>query len=275
MKLTIASTVALTGGVAIPRFGLGVYQTRAGTEAREAVRRALECGYRHIDTAALYGNEADVGAAIRESGVPRDEVFVTTKLWNDDHGYESALTAFEESRRRLGLEVVDLYLIHWPVTGRRGESWRALERLLGDGRCRAVGVSNYTIAHIDQVLDEGNVVPSVNQVEFSPFLYQRELLEHCHARGIRIEAYSPLTKARRLDDERLAAVATRHAKSPAQVLIRWALQREVIVIPKSADPGRIAENAAVFDFELTGEDMAALDALDEGYRTSWDPTGVR
>jgi diketogulonate reductase-like aldo/keto reductase len=274
MSLTINSTVTLAGGVDIPRLGLGVYQTPSGRPARDAVRHALECGYRHIDTAALYGNEADVGAAVRDSALPREEVFVTTKLWNDDHGYNAALSAFEESRRRLGLEFVDLYLVHWPVAGLRVESWRALETLQRDGRCRAVGVSNYTVEHIEEVLETGEVGPAVNQVEFSPFLYQRELLKHCHARGIRLEAYSPLTKARRLDDETIAAVGERCGKTPAQVMIRWALQHDVIVIPKSANAGRIRENADVFDFELSEEDMAVLDGLDEGLRTSWDPTGA-
>lgn len=274
MTLDITSTVELNNGVDMPRFGLGVYQVRAGGAARRAVTWALEAGYRLIDTAALYGNEADVGAAIRDSGVPRDEVFVTTKLWNDDHGYDRALGAFEASRRRLGLERVDLYLLHWPVQGLRGDSWHALETLYRDGRCGAIGVSNYNISHIDEVLGDCEFVPVVNQVEFSPFLYQRELLEHCHARGIRIEAYSPLTKGRRVDDATIVAVGARHGKTAAQVMIRWALQRDVVVIPKSSRRDHIEENADVYDFSLSESDLDALDGLTCGLRTSWDPSGV-
>jgi diketogulonate reductase-like aldo/keto reductase len=214
-----------------------------------------------------------VGEAIHSSGIPREEIFVTTKLWNDDHGYDGALRAFEESRERLGLDVVDLYLIHWPVRRLRVDSWRALEKLYRDGLCRAVGVSNYTVRHLDELLNTCEVVPAVNQVEFSPFLYQRDLLEHCHANGVRLEAYSPLTKGRRLSDPTLAEMAGRYGKTPAQVLVRWALERDVVVIPKSARPERIRENADVFDFVLEPDDLATLDGLDEGLHTSWDPTG--
>lgn len=270
--LTIASTVTLNNGVEMPRFGLGVYQAPRGAPTYDAVAAALALGYRLVDTAALYGNEADVGRALGDSGVPRERLFVTTKLWNDDHGYDAALRAFDQSLSRLGLEYVDLYLIHWPVEGLRGESWRALEALQRDGRCRAVGVSNYTVRHIDELLDRCDIVPAVNQVEFSPYLYQRALLEHCHRRGIRLEAYSPLTKARKLGDPALVRVAARYGKTPAQILVRWALQRDVVVIPKSVDRGRIAENAGVFDFDIAPEDMTALDALDRGLRTSWNPT---
>jgi diketogulonate reductase-like aldo/keto reductase len=271
-ELDIRSTVILNNGVEMPRLGLGVYQTRPGKETRAAVEWALEAGYRHLDTAALYANEADVGRAVRESGLAREGVFVTTKLWNSDHGYEAALRAFDESLTRLGLEFVDLYLIHWPVERHRSDTWRALEKLYAEGRCRAIGVSNYMIRHVDEVLAAGEVTPTVNQVEFSPFLYQRDLLEHCHARGIRMEAYSPLTKGERLGDARLSAIARRYGKSTAQLLIRWALQRDVVVIPKSADRARIRENADVFDFEISTGDMTALDALNEGLHTSWDPT---
>jgi diketogulonate reductase-like aldo/keto reductase len=273
MPMTIESIVTLNNGVEMPRLGLGVYQARAGGEARRAVEHALEAGYRHVDTAALYGNERDVGEAIHSSGIPREEIFVTTKLWNDDHGYDGALRAFEESRERLGLDVVDLYLIHWPVRRLRVDSWRALEKLYRDGLCRAVGVSNYTVRHLDELLNTCEVVPAVNQVEFSPFLYQRDLLEHCHANGVRLEAYSPLTKGRRLSDLTLAEMAGRYGKTPAQVLVRWALERDVVVIPKSARPERIRENADVFDFVLGPDDLATLDGLDEGLHTSWDPTG--
>lgn len=272
--LTIRSTVTLAGGVAMPRLGLGVYRTPPGSGTRAAVAHALEVGYRHFDTAALYGNEADVGAAVRESGIARDEVFITTKLWNSDHGYTRALRAFDQSCKRLGVDTVDLYLIHWPVVDRRADSWRALEQLQREGRCRAIGVSNYTIHHLEQLLASCKIPPAVDQVEFSPFLYQRELLEYCRSHGIQLEAYSPLTKGRMLDDARLAAVAARYERTPAQVLVRWSLQRDLVVIPKSADSGRIGENARVFDFVISDEDMAALDALDAGIHTSWDPTDL-
>lgn len=273
MNLSISSTVGIADGVEIPRFGLGVYQIQPGRATRNAVLAALACGYRHIDTAALYANEVGVGEGVRESGIPRADIFVTTKLWNSDHGYDAARRAFDESFDRLGLDYIDLYLIHWPVPGKRAESWRALEDILAEGRCRAIGVSNYTIRHIDELLAGCRVPPALNQVEFSPFLYQRELLEHCHARCVRLEAYSPLTKARRLSDETVGAIGARYGKTAAQIMIRWALQRDVVVIPKSAHPGRIADNADVYDFEITAEDMARLDALDENLRTSWDPTG--
>jgi diketogulonate reductase-like aldo/keto reductase len=237
-----------------------------------AVTWALESGYRHIDTAALYANEREVGEAIRSSGIDREEVFLTTKLWNSDHGYDRALQAFDDSLSALGFDYVDLYLLHWPVEGLRGDSWRALERLLDEGRTRAIGVSNYTVRHLQDLLGQCATSPAVNQVEFSPFLYQRELLGYCRTHGIQLEAYSPLTKGHRLADPRLLEVAGRYDKSTAQILIRWALQHDLVVIPKSADKARIAENAAVFDFALGDDDMANLDALHEDLHTSWDPT---
>jgi diketogulonate reductase-like aldo/keto reductase len=274
MQFTIQSTIKLNNGVEIPRFGLGVYQAAAGREARTAVEEALSMGYRHIDTAKLYGNERDVGEAVRRSGVPRREVFVTTKLWNSDHGYDTTLRACDASLAALGFDYVDLYLIHWPVQRLRGESWRALVKLLGDGKCRSIGVSNYTVRHLRELLDSSPVVPAVNQVELSPFLYQKDLIRFCHEKGIQVEAYSPLTKGERLRDKTLARIGSRYGKTPAQVLIRWCLQRDLIVIPKSSRRERIQENAQVFDFDISAEDMGALDALDEGLRTSWDPTSA-
>lgn len=270
--LDIRSTIALNSGVAMPRFGLGVHRTTPGRETREAVAAALEAGYRSIDTARYYRNEADVGRAIRESGVPRDEIFVTTKLANMDHGYDRARRAFDESRRLLGLDVIDLYLIHWPVPDGRNESWAALQDLAAEGACRAIGVSNYTVRHLEELLGWAAIVPAVNQVEFSPFLHQRELLAHCRAAGIALEAYSPLAKGRRLDHPVLREVAARHGRTPAQVMIRWALQHDLVVIPKSARPERIRENADVFGFALDDRDMAQLDGLHENLRTAWDPT---
>jgi diketogulonate reductase-like aldo/keto reductase len=270
MSLTIESRVTLNDGTKMPVLGLGVWQAAAGKETRKAVAVALECGYRLIDTAKLYGNERDVGAAVRESGLPREEVFVTTKLWNSDHGYEAAVKAFEKSRHELGLDYIDLYLIHWPVPGLRHESWKALLKLHDQGLARSVGVSNYTIRHLEELLPTSPVPPSANQVEFHPFLYQKDLLEFCK-KHIQLEAYSPLARGRRLKHPVIAEVAAKYARTPAQILIRWSLQHGLVVIPKSVRPERIRENAAVFDFELKREDMTRLDALDERSHVAWNP----
>jgi diketogulonate reductase-like aldo/keto reductase len=271
---TIRSTVPLRGGVEIPVLGLGVYQARPGMETREAVRTALAVGYRHVDTARAYGNETDVAAGIAASGVRREEVFITTKLWNSDHGYDATLRACDASLARLEVERVDLYLIHWPVQGLRHETWRAMERILAEGKARAIGVSNYTIRHLEELLARANEPPSVNQMELHPFLPQRELVEWCVRQGIVAEAYAPLVKARRMDDPVLRRVAAKHGRTPAQILVRWALEHGQVVIPKSVREERIRENADVFGFALDGEDLTALDDLDEGYRTSWDPTNA-
>jgi diketogulonate reductase-like aldo/keto reductase len=273
--LTLGSTVILNNGVAMPRLGLGVYQTGPGRETRTAVLAALELGYRLVDTAAVYGNERDVGAALRESGVPREQVFVTTKLWNSDHGYQRTLRAFDSSLRALGLDVLDLYLLHWPVPNVRLQSWLALERLLLEGRARAIGVSNFTIPHLSELLDAGDVAPAVNQIELHPFLPQIELVAFCHGRGVQVEAYSPLARGERMDHPALQRIARGHRKSPAQVMIRWSLQRGLVTIPKSARRERIAENADVFDFTLEPAEMKDLDGLNEELHTDWDPTEVR
>ena len=274
MALTLQSRLRLNDGNQMPILGLGVWQVAPGKETRRAVGFALEIGYRLIDTAKLYGNERDVGAAVRESGIPREEIFVTTKLWNDDHGYEPALRAFERSRQELGLDYVDLYLIHWPVPRLRQESWKALLRLREQGLVRSIGVSNYTIRHLQELLPATPIPPSVNQVEFHPFLYQRELLEFCQSRGIKVEAYSPLARGRRMKDPVTVEMAARYARTPAQVMIRWSIQHGLVVIPKSVRPERIRENATVFDFELTPKDMGRLDALDEGSHVAWNPDNL-
>jgi diketogulonate reductase-like aldo/keto reductase len=272
VALTISSTVKLNSGVEMPVLGLGVYQTPPGRVTQEAVKLALKAGYRHIDTASLYGNEEDVGRGVRDSGVPREQVFVTTKLWNSDHGYDSAIRACDRSLRTLGLGYVDLYLIHWPVAELRNETWRALVELRRRGSCRAIGVSNYTVRHLQELLDNSDTIPSVNQVEFNPFLYQEELLRFCSGKGIQLEAYSPLTRGYRLEDPTVLEVARSYSKSPAQVMIRWSLQHGIVVIPKSARPMRIKENSEVFDFEISAADMARLDSLSENLHTDWDPT---
>jgi len=271
----ISTTARLNNGVEIPFLGLGVYLARAGDQAQNAVKWALEAGYRHIDTAKFYANERDVGEAVRASVVPRAEVFVTTKLWNSDHGYEQALQAFEGSYNALGLDYVDLYLIHWPVEGKRAESWRALLEIYATDKCRAIGVSNYTVRHLEELLASSPVIPVVNQVEFHPFLFQKDLLDYCRAHDIQLQAYSPLTKGQRLNDPNISRVAEKYGKSNAQIMIRWALQHDVVVIPKSSNRERIRENAAVFDFQIADEDMAFLDSLDESWRCTWDPNGVR
>jgi diketogulonate reductase-like aldo/keto reductase len=271
-ELTIRSTATLRNGVEIPLLGLGVYQARPGAETRVAVEAALRLGIRHVDTARAYGNEEDVRDGIAASGVPRAEVFVTTKLWNSDHGYDETLRACDASLERLGTEWIDLYLVHWPVQKVRHQTWRAMERILAGGKARAIGVSNYTVGHLEELLARAKEPPSVNQVELHPFLTQPELRRFCAANGIAVEAYAPLVKARRMDHPVLRRVADRHRRTPAQVLVRWALEHGLVVIPKSVRPERIRENADVFGFTLDAEDLAALDALDEGYRTSWDPT---
>ncbi|MGE5429735.1 MAG: aldo/keto reductase [Syntrophomonadaceae bacterium] len=274
MKLTINDKATLNNGVGIPFFGLGVYLSDPGKETYNAVLWALEAGYRHIDTAAFYKNEKDVGLAIKDSNIPREEIFVTTKLWNDDHGYDKVLKAFDTSLNLLGFDYMDLYLIHWPVSGLRNESYKALETIAKEGRAKAIGVSNYTTSHLKELLNSCQVVPAVNQVEFSPFLYQKGLLEFCNENNIQLESYSPLARASKLNDSRLKEIAGHYGKTTAQVMIRWALEHKIAVIPKSVHKERIYENADVFDFEISKEDMQLLDSLDENYRVAWDPSRI-
>lgn len=267
-------TKKLNNGLEIPTIGLGVWQAK-GDEAVQAVEWAIEAGYRLIDSAKIYGNEREVGRAIRRSGVKREDLFVTTKLWNSDQGYESALRAFDVSLEALGLDYVDLYLIHWPISQFRTESWRALERIVSSGKCRAIGVANYTVEHLEELKKNSTIKPVVNQVEFHPFLYQKELLEYCQKNNIQLEAYSPLAHGERLSDVRIAAIAKKHEKSNAQIMLRWSIQHGTIVIPKSVKQARIKENLDVFDFELTDEDMQEMDSWNENFRTCWDPTDVK
>lgn len=268
--LSLDATVTLANGVEMPRLGLGVF--RAGSDTYDAVRAALDLGYRHVDTAAIYRNEQDVGRAVRESGLAREDVFVTTKLWNDDQGHDEALAAFDASLRRLGLDYVDLYLLHWPVPEKRLDSFRALAKLAEDGRVRAIGVSNFMPHHLRELVEATGVVPQVDQIELHPFHVQAPTVALCRELGIVVEAYSPLTKGKRLDDEVLGEIAARHGKTIPQVMIRWSLERGFVVIPKSSKRERIAENAALFDFALSDDERARIDALDEHYVTAWDPT---
>ncbi len=261
--------VTLNNGVKIPQVGLGVWQ--AGGATKRAVVAAIEAGYRHIDTAAVYGNEAQVGTAIAEAGVARDQIFVTSKLWNQDHGFDKALHAFDTTLRRLKLDYLDLYLLHWPVAGLRLESWRALEQLAADKRVRAIGVSNFLVPHLQELQGAAKVLPAVNQIELTPFLQRQDTVALCRKLGIALEAYSPLTRGQRLNHPVVVELASALQRSAAQVLLRWGIQQGFVILPKSVQPERIAENAALFDFELDATALERLDALEEHLVTGWNP----
>ncbi|MBX4197472.1 aldo/keto reductase [Candidatus Saccharibacteria bacterium] len=260
----------------IPVIGFGTWQL-SPEDAYSSVIEALEVGYRLIDTAKIYGNEEAVGEAVRNSKIPRQEIFLTTKLWNSDHGYDSALKAFDASLKRLGQDYVDLYLIHWPGDDRqrRADSWTALRDLYKEGRSKAIGVSNYTVRHLQELLDSTDTPPAVNQIEFHPFIYheQKELLDFCEAEGIIFEAYSPLARGRR-SDPLLEERGAKYGKSTSQVMLRWALQHGTVPLPRSADEGHIRENFEVFDFELSSVDMEAIDKINQTDRTAWNPTNL-
>ncbi len=266
--MNIKTTIKLNNGTKIPILGLGVWQVPSKI-CEEAVLVALKAGYRHIDTAAIYGNEENVGNAIKKSGISRGEIFITTKLWNDDH--DNAKKAFNESLKKLQLDYVDLYLMHFPVP-KRNKSWKIFAKLYKEGKAKAIGVSNFTIRHLKELLENSDVIPAVNQVEFHPYLYQKELLDFCNGKGIKLEAYSPLTHGEKLNDTKLVEIAKKYNKSTAQVLIKWGLQHGLIVIPKSSKKERIIENSSVFDFKISEEDMEKLDGFNENLRTCWDPT---
>ena len=276
--LRLGSTIRTSQGLDLPRLGLGVFQTPPGEVTRRSVRWALDAGYRLIDTAAMYGNEEDVGAAVRASGLAREEVVVTTKLWFTDHGFEAAQAAARKSQEKLGLGPIDLYLIHWPRANSPADrlaSWKALEKLQRDGVVRTIGVSNYSLRHLEELAAVAEVAPSVNQVEFHPFVYDPELLRYCERHRTVVEAYSPLTRARKLEEPGLEAVARAHQRSAAQVLIRWGLQHGLVELPKSVREERIRENASVFDFTLSAREMDALDRLRGGGRVgATDPATI-
>ena len=273
MHGSIRDKVTLANGVGMPRLGLGTWRSADGAEVERSVRWALELGYRHVDTAAVYGNERGVGRAVRDSGVPREQVFVTTKVWNDDQrgGRGAVLRAFDESLRRLGMDYVDLYLVHWPVKGKYVEAWRALEEVYAGGRAKAIGVSNFLVHHLKDVLKAAGMTPMVNQVEFHPRLAQRDLVDFCRQNNVVQEAWSPLMKGRVAEIPVIREVARRHGKTPAQVVLRWNLQRGFVTIPKSVRRERLEENAALYDFQLAADDVAAIDALDRGERIGADP----
>ena len=273
MSGTISDTVTLNNGVKMPRLGLGTWRASEGPEVERSVRWAIELGYRHIDTASIYGNERGVGRAIRECGASREHLFVTTKVWNDDQraGYDAVVRAFDESLRRLAFDYVDLYLVHWPVKGRYEEAWRALEAIYARGRAKAIGVSNFLVHHLERLVQGANVVPAVNQVEFHPRLVQPELIDYCRRHGIVPEAWSPLMKGKVADIPQIRDLAKKHGKTPTQLVLRWNLQRGIVTIPKSVRRERLVENGDLFDFELTPEDLDAIDRLDRGERLGGAP----
>lgn len=271
MTKSLQGTTTLHNGVKMPYFGLGVYKVEDGSEVIQTVKTALEVGYRAIDTAALYDNEEGVGQAIKESGIPREDIFITTKVWNTDQGYENTLKAFDTSMNKLGLDYLDLYLIHWPGKDKYVETWHALEKLYKEGRVRAIGVSNFHIHHLQTLMEQSDEKPVINQVELHPYLSQKELITFCQNEGIAVEAWSPLGRGRLLNDPTLVEIGKKYGKTAAQVTLRWHLQNEVIVIPKSVTPSRIKENAEIFDFELTEEEMKKIDSLNKNERTGKDP----
>ncbi|MEN8798935.1 MAG: aldo/keto reductase [Flavobacteriaceae bacterium] len=267
----IQGTFTLHNGVKMPYFGLGVYLSEDGQEVINAVKWALDEGYRHVDTASVYNNESGVGQGIKESSVPREEVFLVSKVWNSDQGYDSTLKAFDDSLARLGTDYLDLFLIHWPVAGRYKDTWRALERLYAEKRVRSIGVSNFLQHHLEDLLDSAAIVPMVNQMEFHPFLVQQDLLNYCRDHRIQYEAWSPMMQGKIFSMDIFKEMAQRYQKSIAQIVLRWDLQKGVVTIPKSSKRERIVSNADIFDFELSAEDVAYLDKLDRGQRFGPDP----
>ncbi|MFK4565771.1 aldo/keto reductase [Enterococcus sp. UD-01] len=269
--MSLEKTKQLANGSIIPRLGLGVWRAKDGAEASDSVKWALETGYRLIDTAAVYDNEASVGEGIRASGVPREEIFVTTKLWNADQGYESTFKAFDESLERLGLDYVDLYLIHWPVEGKYKDSWRAMEEIYDSGRAKAIGLSNFHQHHVEDIMKDARVLPVVDQIELHPRLTQEPLRKFLTEHDIAVEAWSPLGQGTILKEPTLIEIGDKYNKSAAQVIIRWHLQNDIIVFPKSVHKERIQENFDVFDFELSDEDMEKINQLNTGERVGADP----
>ncbi|GLU90813.1 aldo/keto reductase [Agromyces sp. NBRC 114283] len=274
MSAHLAPLLPLADGAEIPQLGFGLYKVPAEDAARLALA-AIDAGYRHLDTAAFYANEAEVGRAVREAPVAREELFVTSKVWKDDNGYDETLRAFDASMERFGLERIELYLIHWPVpsTDRYVDSWRALVRLREEGRVRSIGVANFHPHHLERLIGETGVAPVVNQVELHPWLPQAELRAYDGAHSILTEAWSPLARGRVLDDPVLAGIAAKHGRTPAQIVLRWHVQLGNVVIPKASSPERIRENLDVFGFALDAEDLAAIGGLESGERTGRDPDG--
>jgi methylglyoxal/glyoxal reductase len=268
---SLQDTTTLHNRVRMPWFGLGVFKVQEGEEALQSVKAAIKAGYRSIDTAALYQNEESVGQAIKESGVAREELFITTKVWNEDQRNDSVLEAFETSLQKLGLDYVDLYLIHWPVKEKYKQTWTVLEQLYKEGRVRAIGVSNFQIHHLEDLLSVAEIKPMVNQVELHPLLAQPELRDYCKKQEIQIEAWAPLGQGRLLEHPVLQEIAAQYNKTTAQVILRWDIQNQIVTIPKSIKEARIIENATIFDFSLTESDIEKINALNENKRFGADP----
>lgn len=274
MTRSLTTTVTLHDSIEIPQLGLGVFKSKPGPEVESAVATAIELGYRHIDTAAIYKNEEGVGKAVAASGIDRGEIFITTKVWNSDQGYESTLAAMDASLDRLGMEYVDLYLVHWPKPEHTADTWRAMERLQALGKARAIGVSNFLTHHLDQLAEHATVMPSINQIEFHPHLQSPDLVEYCDELGIVIEAWSPLKQGQIIDDPQLTTIAGTHGVSVPQVVLRWMLQRGIVTIPKSVTPSRIAQNADLYGFELSDDEVAVIDAMDRDERVGPNPDEI-
>lgn len=275
MNLTIESTKTLHNGVEMPRFGLGVYKMTDKEAAVEAMVKAIQTGYKAIDTATVYDNEAEVGEAIRAGGVKREELFITSKVWNTDQGYDQTLRAFEASLKRLDMDYLDLYLTHWAIPDTFEETYRAIERLYDEKLIRAAGVSNHQQHHLEKILAKANTKPMVNQIELHPQLTQESLREFCAAQDIAVTSWSPLARGRLLEDPVLSEIGEKHGKSIAQTIIRWHLQNDLIVIPKSVTPSRIVENADVFDFELSEEEIKQISALNQDWRSGTHPDEIK
>ena len=262
--------VQLNNGIEMPLLGLGVYDMHA-EEAVEAVRNALQTGYRLIDTAAMYGNEKQIGEGIRQSGIPREEIFVTTKVNNTDQGYDQTLRAFDESMKALGIDSIDLYLIHWPIKNKRASTWKAIEKLYADGRVRAIGTGNYLLPFLEEMDAYATLVPAVNQIEFSPYLFLKNELDYCRQHQICLQAYTPLLRGQKFNDPRIQALGAKYNKTPAQIILRWAVQQGISTIPKSSNPERIKENFGIFDFVMSDEDILNMNGFHEGFRIVDDP----
>ncbi len=272
--MNLSSKVKLNNGVEMPWFGLGVFLSNEGSEVENAVKVALQSGYRNIDTAAVYKNERGVGKAVKESGIPREEIFITSKVWNTDQGYKTTLAAFEASLERLQMDYLDLYLVHWPKGKRSVETWKALEEIYQKGKVKAIGVSNFLVHHLEEFLPECKIMPAVNQYEFHPGLLQLDLLEYCKKKGIQPEAWSPIMKGRVNNIPLMQELAAKYGKTPANIVLRWDIQKGVVTIPKSVTPERIISNADIFDFELSDEDMVKIDKLDKNGRIGFHPDSI-
>lgn len=269
--------VKLNNGIMMPQIGFGVYKIEDGEKVERAIDTAFNSGYRAIDTASIYGNEEGVGRAIAYSGIPREELFITSKLWNDDHGFDETLEAFETSLDHLGLDYLDLYLMHWPLASRevRSETWRAMEQIYESGRVRAIGVSNFNISHLDELLETAVTMPAINQIELHPYLTQAKIRTYCENIGIVIESWSPLMRGGELlTNPTISGIANAHGKESAQIILRWHIQSGLIAIPKSVTPERIEENISIFNFELTDDEMQRIDGLNKNKRVGPDPNSV-